>query len=131
MSNNCPQWLKDAVIYSLYPQSFYDSNNDGIGDLCGIIKKLSYIKDLGCTAIWMNPIFDSDFLDAGYDVKDFYKIAPRYGTEEDLVLLCKSAHDMGLKVILDLVAGHTSDKCPWFLESAKAGSGRRRRRGCC
>jgi len=120
MSNNCPQWLKDAVVYSLYPQSFYDSNNDGIGDLCGIIKKLSYIKDLGCTAIWMNPIFDSDFLDAGYDVKDFYKIAPRYGTEEDLILLCKSAHDMGLKVILDLVAGHTSDKCPWFLESAKA-----------
>ena len=120
MNNNCPKWLKDAVIYSLYPQSFYDSNNDGIGDLCGIIEKLPYIKELGCTAIWMNPIFDSDFLDAGYDVKDFYKVAPRYGTERDLSELCEKAHDMGIKVLLDLVAGHTSDKCPWFLESAKA-----------
>ena len=113
--NNCPQWLKTCVIYSLYPQSFYDSNGDGIGDLPGITEKLAYIKDLGCTAIWMNPIFESDFLDAGYDVKDFYKIAPRYGTEDDLVELCKKAHEMGLKVMLDLVAGHTSDQCPWFL----------------
>lgn len=116
---NCPNWLKDCVIYSLYPQSFYDSNNDGIGDLLGIAKKLPYIKDLGCNAIWMNPIFESDFLDAGYDVKDFYKIAPRYGTEEDLVYLCQEAHKLGIKVLLDLVAGHTSDQCPWFLESAK------------
>lgn len=119
MNNNCPQWLKDAVIYSLYPQSFYDSNNDGVGDLRGITEKLPYIKELGCTAIWMNPIFDSEFLDAGYDVKDYYKVAPRYGTEHDLSELCKKAHDMGIKVLLDLVAGHTSDKCPWFLESAK------------
>ena len=119
MSNKCPKWLKDCVIYSIYPQSFYDSNNDGIGDICGIIEKLPYIKQLGCTAIWMNPIFESDFLDAGYDVIDFYKIAPRYGTEEDLIRLCKVAHEMGIKVLLDLVAGHTSDKCPWFLESAK------------
>lgn len=118
--NNCPQWLKTCVIYSLYPQSFYDSNGDGIGDLPGISQKLPYIKDLGCTAIWMNPIFESDFLDAGYDVKDFYKIAPRYGTEEDLVELCRKAHEMGLKVMLDLVAGHTSDQCPWFLESASS-----------
>ncbi len=120
MNNNCPTWLKDAVIYSLYPQSFYDTNNDGIGDLKGITEKLTYIKELGCNAIWMNPIFESDFLDAGYDVKDFYKIAPRYGTEEDLVNLCENAHKMGMKVLLDLVAGHTSDKCPWFLESKKA-----------
>lgn len=120
--NNCPNWLKDCVIYSLYPQSFYDSNSDGIGDLQGIAAKLPYIKELGCTAIWMNPIFDSDFLDAGYDVKDFYKIAPRYGTENDLIALCEKAHKMGLKVMLDLVAGHTSDQCPWFLESAKSGN---------
>ncbi len=120
MNTNCPRWLKDAVIYSLYPQSFYDSDNDGIGDLQGIIQKLSYIKELGCTAIWMNPIFDSDFLDAGYDVKDFYKIASRYGTESDLIELCEKAHAMGIKVLLDLVAGHTSNQCPWFLESAKA-----------
>lgn len=119
MKNNCPQWLKNSVIYSLYPQSFYDTNNDGIGDLRGITEKLPYIKELGCNAIWMNPIFESDFLDAGYDVKDFYKIAPRYGTEEDFVELCQTAHKMGMKVMLDLVAGHTSDTCPWFLESAK------------
>lgn len=119
MNNKCPKWLKDCVIYSIYPQSFYDSNNDGIGDISGIIEKLPYIKELGCTAIWMNPIFESDFLDAGYDVIDFYKIAPRYGTEEDLIRLCEAAHGMGIKVLLDLVAGHTSDKCPWFLESAK------------
>lgn len=119
MNNNCPNWLKDCIIYSLYPQSFYDSNNDGIGDICGIIEKLPYIKELGCTAIWMNPLFESDFLDAGYDIKDFYKIAPRYGTEKDLVHLCETAHEMGIKVLLDLVAGHTSDKCQWFLESCK------------
>ena len=116
-----PNWLKDCIIYSLYPQSFYDSNNDGIGDLQGIIEKLPYIKELGCNAIWMNPIFESDFLDAGYDVKDFYKIAPRYGTEADLISLCDTAHSMGIKVLLDLVAGHTSDTCPWFLESAQEG----------
>jgi len=116
--DNCPGWLKDTVIYSLYPQSFYDTNGDGIGDLRGIIEKLPYIRDLGCNAVWMNPIFESDFLDAGYDVKDFYKIAPRYGCEQDLIDLCDAAHSMGMKVLLDLVAGHTSDRCPWFLESA-------------
>ena len=120
MNTNCPHWLRDAVIYSLYPQSFFDSNDDGIGDLNGITEKLTYIKDLGFTAVWMNPIFDSDFLDAGYDVKDFYKIAPRYGTEQDLITLCETAHNMGLKIFLDLVAGHTSDQCPWFLQSASS-----------
>ena len=124
MNNNCPDWLKDAVIYSIYPQSFYDTNNDGIGDLRGITEKLPYIKELGCTAIWMNPIFESDFLDAGYDVKDFYKIAPRYGTEEDLVHLCEVAHKMGMKILLDLVAGHTSDKCEWFIDFANNTDGK-------
>ena len=83
MKNNCPKWLNNTVIYSLYPQSFNDTNGDGIGDLRGITEKLEYIKDLGCNAVWMNPIFESHFLDAGYDVDDFYRIAPRYGTEED------------------------------------------------
>ncbi len=78
-----PKWLSDAVFYEIYPQSFYDSNGDGIGDLPGITEKLDYIKSLGCNAIWLNPCFDSPFKDAGYDVRDFCKIAPRYGTNED------------------------------------------------
>ena len=74
------QWLKDAVFYEIYPQSFYDTNGDGIGDLKGIIEKLDYIKELGCNALWINPCFDSPFKDAGYDVRDYKLIAPRYGT---------------------------------------------------
>lgn len=77
---NNPKWLKNAIIYNVYPQSFKDTNGDGIGDLKGIIEKLDYIKDLGCNIIWLNPIFVSPFRDAGYDVTDFYKVAPRYGT---------------------------------------------------
>ena len=77
------QWLKDAVFYEIYPQSFYDTNGDGIGDLQGIIAKLDYIKGLGCNALWINPCFDSPFKDAGYDVRDYKKIAQRYGTNED------------------------------------------------
>ena len=77
------KWLKDSVFYNIYPQSFYDSNGDGIGDLQGIICKLDYIKDMGFNGIWINPIYESPFGDAGYDVSDFYKVAPRYGTNED------------------------------------------------
>ena len=112
-------WLNNAVIYEIYPQSFYDSNGDGIGDLQGIIQKMDYIVSMGFTAIWLNPINESSFFDAGYDVTDFYKVAPRYGTNEDYRYLCDTAHKHGLKVIFDLVAGHTSIKHPWFIESAK------------
>jgi len=112
-------WLNDAVFYEIYPQSFYDSNGDGIGDLNGITEKLSYIKDMGCNALWLNPIYDSPFRDAGYDVRDHKKVAKRYGTEEDLVNLFREAHKMGIRVLLDLVPGHTSEQHPWFLESAK------------
>lgn len=77
---NNPKWLKNAIIYNVYPQSFKDTNGDGIGDLKGIIEKLDYIKDLGCNIIWLNPIFVSPFRDVGYDVTDFCKVAPRYGT---------------------------------------------------
>ncbi len=112
-------WLKDAVFYEIYPQSFKDTNGDGIGDLQGIIEKLPYIKDLGCTGLWINPCFDSPFHDAGYDVRDYKKIAPRYGTNEDMAQLFKEAHKYGIKVLLDLVPGHTSEEHPWFLESVK------------
>ncbi len=113
-------WLKDAVFYEIYPQSFYDSNGDGIGDFNGITEKLDYIKSLGCNAIWMNPCYDSPFKDAGYDVRDYKKVADRYGTEADLVHLFEEVHKRDMHIILDLVPGHTSEEHAWFKESCKA-----------
>ena len=114
------QWWHNKVAYQIYPKSFYDSNGDGIGDIPGIISKLDYVKSLGCNALWINPCFDSPFKDAGYDVRDYKKVAPRYGTNEDLQQLFQVAHEKGIHVLLDLVPGHTSEEHPWFLESAKA-----------
>ncbi len=119
-STKFPQWLDNAVFYEIYPQSFKDSNADGIGDFQGIISKLDYIAELGCTAIWMNPCFESPFGDAGYDVSDYYKAAPRYGTNEDLKQLFDEAHKRNMHILLDLVPGHTSVAHPWFKESMKA-----------
>ena len=115
-----PDWLKDAVFYEIYPQSFCDTNGDGIGDLNGITEKLEYIAYLGCNALWLNPIFDSPFRDAGYDVRDYYQIAGRYGTDEDFDRLIETAHARGIRVLLDLVPGHTSDEHAWFKASAEA-----------
>ncbi len=115
-----PKWLRDAVFYEIYPQSFYDTNGDGIGDIRGIIEKLDYIKDLGCNALWINPCYDSPFKDAGYDVRDYKKVASRYGTNEDLYELFETAHKKGIHVLLDLVPGHTSEEHEWFKESGKA-----------
>ena len=112
-------WLKNSVFYEIYPQSFMDTNADGIGDFNGIIQKLDYIKETGFTAIWMNPCFASPFTDAGYDVEDFYSVAPRYGTNEDLKHLFDEVHKRDMHIILDLVAGHTSYNCKWFKESIK------------
>lgn len=114
-----PEWLKDTIFYEIYPQSFKDSNGDGIGDLQGIIDSLDYIRGLGCNALWINPCFDSPFKDAGYDVRDYKKVAPRYGTNDDLIRLFDEAHSRGIRVLLDLVPGHTSDQHPWFRESCK------------
>ncbi len=115
-----PAWLKDAIFYEIYPQSFYDSNADGMGDLPGIIEKLPYIKELGANAIWLNPFFDSPMRDAGYDVRDYRKVSPRYGNLEDARELFGKAHELGIHVIIDLVPGHTSEEHAWFLESKKA-----------
>lgn len=115
-----PAWLENAVFYEIYPQSFYDSNDDGIGDLEGIIRKLPYIKDLGANALWINPCFDSPFMDAGYDVRNYKLVAPRYGTNDDLIRLFAKAHESGIRVLLDLVPGHTSYEHEWFKESARA-----------
>lgn len=113
------KWLDNAIFYEIYPQSFQDTNGDGIGDFQGIIKRLDYILELGCNAIWINPCFDSPFGDAGYDVSDYYTVAPRYGTNEDLKQLFAEAHKRQMHVLLDLVPGHTSIEHPWFKESMK------------
>ena len=114
------KWLETAVFYEIYPQSFQDTNGDGIGDFQGIIRRLDDIRELGCNAIWINPCFQSPFGDAGYDVADYYTVAPRYGTNEDLKALFEAAHVRGMHVLLDLVPGHTSVEHPWFRESMKA-----------
>ena len=120
MKRPTPEWLRNAIFYQLYPQSFYDSNGDGIGDLPGITAKLDYIKSLGCDAVWLNPCFVSPFGDAGYDVADYYRVAPRYGTNADLRRLFKAAAAKGIKICLDLVPGHTSTEHPWFKQSCQA-----------
>ena len=115
-----PKWLDDAFIYHIYPSSYMDSDGNGIGDLNGIRSKLDYIKSTGFNCIWLSPCFASDWKDGGYDITDFYKIDPRFGTNEDLEKLVAEAHAKGIKVLLDLVAGHTSIKHPWFRKSCKA-----------
>lgn len=120
LKRQTPQWLLNAVFYQVYPQSFYDTNGDGIGDLPGIAAKLDYMHSLGVTALWINPFFVSPFNDGGYDVADYYQVAPRYGTNDDFKILCSEARKRGIRVIFDLVAGHTSWDNHWFIESAKA-----------
>jgi len=116
---DCPAWVHNAVVYQIYPQTFYDSNGDGIGDLPGIIQKLDYVKSLGVDAIWINPFFDSPFNDAGYDIRDYYKIAPRYGTNDDARRLFAEAHKRGLKVLFDYVISYTAIDNPWFVASCE------------
>ncbi|MDD6795055.1 MAG: alpha-glucosidase [Clostridiaceae bacterium] len=110
-------WKEDAVCYQIYPRSFKDSNGDGIGDLQGVISKLDYIKDLGIDVIWICPIFKSPNDDNGYDISDYKEIMSEFGTMDDFNELLEEVHKRGMKLILDLVLNHTSDKHPWFLES--------------
>lgn len=111
--------LDSIVLYQIYPQSFADSNGDGVGDLDGIRQRLDYLAWLGVDALWLNPCFVSPFADAGYDVADFLTVAPRYGTNDDLERLCAQAAERGIAILLDLVAGHTSDQHPWFLAASR------------
>lgn len=119
MAQKGPKWLSDALFYQIYPSSYMDSDGNGIGDLPGITQRLDYIKSIGVNALWLNPVFESSWFDGGYDVIDYYKIDPRFGTNSDLVTLVNEAHKRGIKVCLDLVAGHTSSKCAWFKASAE------------
>jgi glycosidase len=114
-----PEYLQHAVFYQIYPQTFYDTNADGIGDLEGVIRKLDYIKSLGVDGFWINPFFESPFHDAGYDISDYYTVAPRYGTNEDARRMFDEAEKRGLKVLFDWVISYTSIDHPWFQESAK------------
>jgi alpha-glucosidase len=113
-------WWRDGIIYQIYPRSFADSNNDGIGDLQGIISKLDYLQGLGIDAIWLSPIYPSPDVDYGYDVADYTDIDPKFGTMKDFKTLVKEAKKRDIHLILDLVLNHTSDQHPWFLESKKS-----------
>jgi len=108
------KWWQDAIIYQLYLRSFKDSNNDGIGDFQGIISKLDYLNDLGVTAIWISPHYESPMDDNGYDISDFYKVSKDYGSIEDVKELIKKAHNLDIRIIFDLVLNHTSDENEWF-----------------
>src|SRR5581483_9164911 len=119
-----PRWLENAVFYQVYPQSYYDSNGDGIGDLAGLTQKLDYIRSVGFNALWINPCFVSPFQDAGYDISDYYRIAPRYGTNADAKRLFAEAKKRGIRVCLDLVPGHTSIEHPWFQQASRPGKNR-------
>jgi alpha-glucosidase len=111
---------KRAVGYQIYPKSFKDSNGDGIGDLQGIIEKLPYIKSLGIDFIWLNPIYASPQVDGGYDISDFYDVDPIFGTLDDFKELLAKCHEMGMKLIMDLVVNHTSNQHKWFIEAQKS-----------
>lgn len=113
-----PTWLRDAVLYQVYPQSFADSNGDGLGDLRGIAQHLDYLAWLGVTAVWLNPCFASPMRDAGYDVADYLTVDPRYGDDDDLAALADQARARGIRLLLDLVPGHTADTHRWFVASA-------------
>jgi alpha-glucosidase len=113
-------WWKHAVIYEIYPRSFQDSNGDGIGDLNGITQRLDYLKDLGVDAIWIAPIYPSPLVDFGYDISDYQDIDPQYGTLADFDRLVAEANKRNIRVIMDAVLNHTSDKHPWFIESASS-----------
>ncbi|MCO5229861.1 MAG: alpha-glucosidase [Chitinophagales bacterium] len=117
--NNLPWWQK-TVVYQIYPRSFNDSNNDGIGDIKGIILKLDYINSLGVETIWLSPFYESPQKDFGYDISNYRSIAPEYGTMDDVKELIAKVHQRGMKIVLDMVMNHTSDQHVWFQESKKS-----------
>jgi oligo-1,6-glucosidase len=114
---NEKKWWKEAIVYQLYPRSFKDSDGDGIGDLKGIISKLDYIKSLGITAVWLNPIYSSPNDDNGYDISDYRNIMKDFGTMDDFNALLKGMHERGIKLVMDLVVNHSSDEHEWFKQS--------------
>ena len=114
------KWWHSSVVYQIYPRSFMDSNNDGIGDIQGIISKLDYLKDLGIDVIWLSPVYKSPMDDNGYDISDYRDIAPEYGTLKDMDELLEKAGEYGIKILMDLVVNHSSDEHQWFVEAKKS-----------
>ena len=118
------KWWQDKVAYQIYPKSFYDTNGDGIGDLPGIIEKLDYLKDLGVDIIWLSPCYRSPLADQGYDISDYYDIAPRFGTMEDMDRLIAEAKKRGMYILMDLVVNHCSDEHEWFKKACQDPDGK-------
>ncbi|MEJ2766182.1 alpha-glucosidase [Photobacterium sp. MCCC 1A19761] len=118
--NTMPKWWHDAVVYQIYPRSFCDSNQDGMGDLPGIISKLDYLKTLGVNVLWLSPVYRSPMDDNGYDISDYQDIAPEFGTMADMQRLLAEAKQRDIRIIMDLVVNHTSDEHPWFVEARKS-----------
>ena len=112
-----PTWFKHAVFYEVLVRAFFDADADGSGDLRGLIGRLDYLQWLGIDCIWLPPFYDSPLRDGGYDIRDFYKVLPEFGTVDDFVDLLDAAHERGIRVITDLVMNHTSESHPWFQES--------------
>ena len=112
-----PLWYKDAVIYQVHVRTFQDSNGDGIGDFPGLTLKMDYLQELGITALWLMPFFPSPLRDDGYDIADYRSVHPSYGTLDDFKKFLASAHERGIRIIIELVLNHTSDQHPWFQES--------------
>jgi len=125
--NADPQWYKDAIIYQLHVKAFFDSDNNGIGDFRGLVKKLNYLEELGCNAIWLLPFYPSPLRDDGYDIADYGSVHPNYGTVDDFRFFLNSAHERGIRVITELVLNHTSDQHRWFQEARRAPLGSSKR----
>ncbi|KAN0065909.1 hypothetical protein ACQY0O_001042 [Thecaphora frezii] len=113
-------WFRDAIVYQIWPPSYKDLNDDGLGDLAGIIASLDYIKSLGINTLWISPMYDSPMVDMGYDIRDYQAIYPPFGTMDDMDALIQGCHQRGIKILLDLVINHTSDQHAWFQESRKS-----------
>lgn len=111
---NTKKWWQTAIGYEIYPQSFFDSNDDGWGDLQGIIQKLDYLHDLGVNLLWICPFLQSPMDDNGYDVSNHFQVDPHFGKNEDLKMLIDQAHQRDIKIVMDFVLNHTSDEHPWF-----------------
>jgi len=124
--NKDPLWYKDAIIYQVHVRTFHDSNGDGIGDFPGLEQKLDYLQELGISAIWLMPFFPSPLRDDGYDIADYYTVHPSYGSLEDFRKLLESAHERGIRIIIEMVSNHTSDQHPWFQEARSSPDNPRR-----
>src|SRR4051794_21575734 len=127
MDSRTGPWWRDAVFYQVYVRSFADSGGDGLGDIAGITSRLPYLRDLGVDAVWITPFYSSPQHDAGYDVADYRAVDPRFGRLSDVDDLLGRAHDLGLRVVVDLVPNHPSSEHPWFQQALAAEPGSRER----